>query len=144
MRIAKYIANSGYCSRRDAEKLVLKGIVYINKIRCNKPNTNVNLNDTILINNKIIKLENKIKLWKFYKPIKVICTNNVLSIEGEKNSEVNSNEDLIHKGISGKAFERRFKLDSDLEVRSASMSNGMLNVGLEYSEASKPTILEIQ
>ena len=76
--------------------------------------------------------------------IKVICTNNVLSIEGEKNSEVNSNEDLIHKGISGKAFERRFKLDSDLEVRSASMSNGMLNVGLEYSEASKPTILEIQ
>ena len=25
MRIAKYIANAGYCSRRDAEKLILSG-----------------------------------------------------------------------------------------------------------------------
>ena len=31
MRIAKYIANAGYCSRRDAEKLINKKIVYINK-----------------------------------------------------------------------------------------------------------------
>jgi molecular chaperone IbpA len=76
--------------------------------------------------------------------VKVICTNNVLSIEGDKKSEVHSNEDLIHKGISGKSFERRFKLDSDLEVKTASMDNGMLKVGLEYSEASKPTVLEIQ
>ena len=76
--------------------------------------------------------------------VKVICTNNVLSIEGDKKSEDNSNEDLIHKGISGKSFERRFKLDSDLEVKTASMDNGMLKVGLEYSEASKPTVLEIQ
>ncbi len=75
MRIAKYIANSGYCSRRDAEKLIIKGIVYVNHKICNKPNTNVHSNDLISINNKIIKLENIIKLWQFYKPIKVICTN---------------------------------------------------------------------
>ena len=75
MRIAKYISNSGYCSRRDAEKLILNGDVYINNKLCDKPNINVNLKDKISINNKVIKLNNQIKLWKFYKPIKIICTN---------------------------------------------------------------------
>ena len=31
MRIAKYISNSGVCSRREAEKLIKDGEVYINK-----------------------------------------------------------------------------------------------------------------
>ena len=99
--------------------------------------------NVVKVGNDGYRIEVALPGWE-KEQIKVICTNNVLSIEGEKNSEVNSNEDLIHKGISGKAFERRFKLDSDLEVKSASMDNGMLNVGLTYSEASKPTILEIQ
>jgi len=75
MRIAKYISNAGYCSRREAEKLILNGKVYINNVLCNKPNVNVNLNDKILIEKKLIKYEHNIKLWKFYKPSKVICTN---------------------------------------------------------------------
>jgi len=79
MRIAKYISNAGYCSRRDAEQLILNGKVYINNILCEKPNINVNLNDKILIGKKLIKLENKIKLWKIYKPPKVICSNKDLN-----------------------------------------------------------------
>ena len=75
MRIAKYISNAGYCSRRDAEKLILSGKVYINDVLCEKPNVNVNLNDKILIEKKLITYEHNIKLWKLYKPSKVICTN---------------------------------------------------------------------
>jgi|TARA_B110000116_G_scaffold250827_1_gene245463 23S rRNA pseudouridine2605 synthase len=75
MRIAKYISNSGHCSRRDAEKLISKGLVYINNILCDKPNINVKLSDKIVVEKKLIKLENSIKLWKIYKPTKVICTN---------------------------------------------------------------------
>ena len=75
MRIAKYIANAGYCSRRDAEKLILSGKVYINDILCEKPNVNVNANDKILIEKKLVKLKNNIKLWKIYKPPRIICTN---------------------------------------------------------------------
>jgi len=56
MRIAKYISNSGYCSRRDAEKLIYKKIVYINKKVCEVPNLNVSSDDIITINGKIIKL----------------------------------------------------------------------------------------
>ena len=75
MRIAKYISNAGYCSRRDAEKLILEKKVYVNSELCEKPNTNVNYNDKILVCGKIIKLDSKIKLWKLYKPTNVICTN---------------------------------------------------------------------
>ena len=75
MRIAKYISNAGYCSRRDAEKLIFNGEVYVNNAICMKPSLNVSINDKIKIGKKLIKLQNNIKLWKFYKPPKVICTN---------------------------------------------------------------------
>ena len=75
MRIAKYIANAGVCSRRDAEKLIEQKKVFINNIRCKHPSTLVTLKDKIIVNKKIITLESEVRLWKMYKPTKVICTN---------------------------------------------------------------------
>ncbi|PPR46727.1 MAG: Ribosomal large subunit pseudouridine synthase B [Alphaproteobacteria bacterium MarineAlpha5_Bin9] len=75
MRVAKYISNSGQCSRRDAEKLILDKKVEINGIICAKPNINVSSQDIIKVNGKIIKLINNLRLWKIYKPIKIICSN---------------------------------------------------------------------
>lgn len=75
MRIAKFISNAGVCSRRDAEKLILKGKVKINSVICNSLSTKVDLNDKIFVNNKNIKLDNTVRLWKMYKPIKYICSN---------------------------------------------------------------------
>ena len=76
MRIAKFISNAGICSRRNAEKLILEGKVIINNKICDKPNINVKLNDKILVNNKIISINKSIRVWKMYKPIKTICSNN--------------------------------------------------------------------
>ena len=75
MRIAKYIANSGICSRRDAEKLIQRKKVFINDICCEHPSTKVLINDKVIINEKIVKLDNRIRMWKMYKPPKIICTN---------------------------------------------------------------------
>ena len=75
MRIAKFISNAGFCSRRDAEKLVLEKKVYVNNKICEIPNINVNYDDKISVCGKIIKLSSQIKLWKLYKPTNVICTN---------------------------------------------------------------------
>ncbi len=75
MRIAKFISNAGICSRRNAEKLILKGKVIINNKVCDKPNINVKPNDKILVNNKIININKSIRVWKMYKPIKTICSN---------------------------------------------------------------------
>ena len=76
MRIAKYISNAGFCSRREAEKLIKKKKIFINGACCGHPSEKVDADDIIEINNKIIKLDIKIRLWKMYKPVKIICTNN--------------------------------------------------------------------
>jgi len=76
MRIAKYISNAGFCSRREAEKLIEQKKVFINNVCCNHPSEKVTTNDLISINKKVIKLESKVRIWKMYKPPKIICTNN--------------------------------------------------------------------
>ena len=75
MRIAKFIANAGYCSRREAEKLIEKRIVKINNNLCLHPSDIVSKNDKITIGTQIIEINETIKLWKLYKPIKYICSN---------------------------------------------------------------------
>jgi 23S rRNA pseudouridine2605 synthase len=76
MRIAKFISNAGICSRREAEKLISRRKVFINNICCEHPSSKVTEDDKITINNKAITIEKKIRLWKMYKPTKIICTNN--------------------------------------------------------------------
>ena len=74
MRIAKFIANAGFSSRREAEKLIEEKIVKINGELCLHPSEIVCKNDKITIGKKIIQMSENIRLWKMYKPIKYICT----------------------------------------------------------------------
>ncbi len=74
MRIAKFIANAGFCSRREAEKLIEKRLVKINNNICLHPSDIVSENDKIIVGKKIIKLNETLRLWKLYKPIKYICS----------------------------------------------------------------------
>ena len=74
--------------------------------------------------------------------ISVNVHKNILTIKGEK-KENNEGRGWVHKGISGKSFEKHLKLDNTLEVSSASMENGMLTIDLSYSPSSKPTSIPI-
>ena len=74
IRIAKYIANAGYCSRRDAEKFIEDRLVEINDKLCVHPSETVTEKDKVTVGKKTIKLNQTIKLWKIYKPIKYICS----------------------------------------------------------------------
>jgi molecular chaperone IbpA len=74
--------------------------------------------------------------------ISVNVHKNILTIKGEK-KENNEGRGWVHKGISGKSFEKHLKLDNALEVSSASMENGMLKIDLSYSPSSKPTSIPI-
>ena len=74
IRIAKYIANAGYCSRREAEKLIENRLVKINDRLCMHPSDTVTVKDKITVGKKVVKLNQAIKLWKLYKPIKYICS----------------------------------------------------------------------
>ena len=52
MRIAKFIANAGFCSRREAEKLIEDRLVKINNNLCLHPSETVNDSDKITIGKK--------------------------------------------------------------------------------------------
>jgi len=75
-RIAKSIASTGYCSRRDAEKLILMGEVKVNGKKILTPAFFVNKNDKITIKNILLQNSNKTELFIFYKPKGVIVSKN--------------------------------------------------------------------
>jgi len=59
-RLQKVIAESGICSRRKAEQLILDGKVKVNKEVIKELGTKVDFDDEILVENKPIKKEEKI------------------------------------------------------------------------------------
>lgn len=60
IRLNKYIANSGICSRRDADKYIESGLVEVNgKVIC-ELGSKVSPEDVVKFNGKIIKTEKKI------------------------------------------------------------------------------------
>ncbi|WP_339781068.1 pseudouridine synthase, partial [uncultured Thalassospira sp.] len=66
-RIAKRIARSGVCSRRDAEQLIKTGKVKLNGRRLDTPAVTVTDNDVILINEKPLPEKQKPRLWRLFK-----------------------------------------------------------------------------
>lgn len=73
IRINKYLAMSGICSRRDADKLILQGIVTING-KVASPGDKVNDSDTVHVGKKQAQSREKKVVLAFYKPKGVVCT----------------------------------------------------------------------
>ena len=72
-RLQKLIASSGYCSRRKAEELILKGKVMVNGIKITELGTKASFGDEILVEGNLIEYEEK-EYYLFYKPRGVVCT----------------------------------------------------------------------
>ncbi len=71
---------------------------------------------------------------------------NVLTVKGEKKSEDEGKEnEFLYRGIAARAFERRFQLADHVEVKGASLENGLLHVDLvrNIPEAMKPRKITI-
>ncbi|MBM5782852.1 MAG: rRNA pseudouridine synthase [Pelagibacterales bacterium] len=73
-RIAKVIAASGYCSRREAESLILEGRVKVNGVTIETPATfitdqSIKIDDKLINNNK-----QEARLWILHKPEGVLTT----------------------------------------------------------------------
>lgn len=73
IRLNKYIADSGICSRRKADELIEKGLVKVNGETA-LMGTKVSSSDEVSVNGKIIKpVEEKVYL-AFNKPVGITCT----------------------------------------------------------------------
>ncbi|MDP2699622.1 pseudouridine synthase [Thalassospira sp.] len=66
-RIAKRIARSGVCSRRDAERMISEGRVRLNGRRLDSPATTVTDADIILIDGKPLPKKEQPRLWRLFK-----------------------------------------------------------------------------
>lgn len=60
VRLNRYIASSGICSRRDADELISRGVVEINGVKTTELGTQVNPGDSVKVNGKTIKNERKV------------------------------------------------------------------------------------
>jgi len=71
---------------------------------------------------------------------------NTLTVKGKLNDdEATEGKEVLFRGIAGRAFERRFQLADHVEVRGASLENGLLHIELvrEIPDAMKPRKISI-
>ena len=77
--------------------------------------------------------------------IDVELKENVLTVKGERKREAPDATEYLHKGISNRDFTRTFPLAEHIEVRGASVKNGILTIYLEQlvPEENKPKKIQI-
>ena len=71
---------------------------------------------------------------------------NTLTIRGDKQTKTDEHKgETLYQGIAARAFERVFQLADFVQVKGASMENGLLHVDLvrEIPEAKKPRQIAI-
>ena len=73
-RVAKVIARSGFCSRREAEELIMEGRVKVNGVVIETPATIIT-DHSIKIDDKLLMEKKPPKIWVFHKPRGFITTN---------------------------------------------------------------------
>jgi len=77
--------------------------------------------------------------------IDLTVKDNTLIVSGRPAAEQQKNE-VLYRGIAGRAFERRFVLADHIVVDGADLNNGLLHVGLKrvVPEALKPRKIEVK
>ena len=79
--------------------------------------------------------------------LSIVAKENTLTIKGEKTVTEAGKEksEVLYRGIAARAFERVFQLADYVQVKDASLENGLLHVDLvrEIPEAKKPRTIAI-
>ena len=79
MRINKYIAQAGICSRRKADELIANGNVKINGAALREPGYEVADEDRVEVNGKLISAKQKPEYVLINKPLGMVTTGKHLS-----------------------------------------------------------------
>jgi len=77
--------------------------------------------------------------------LEVVVRDNILTITGRA-PQAEEGRSFLHRGIAGRAFERRFVLADHMVVEGANLENGLLQVDLKrvVPEALKPRRIAVQ
>ena len=76
VRINKFLSETGFCSRREADKLIEQGRVTINGV-VPEMGTKISSNDEVRVNGKLVRENRKKRIYlAFNKPAGIECTTN--------------------------------------------------------------------
>lgn len=75
MRINKYIATCGVCSRRKAEEYIKDGKVFVNGVKVEEFSKDISNQDVVKVNGKVISLKEEKLYFMLNKPIGYVTTN---------------------------------------------------------------------
>lgn len=73
-RIAKRLARAGVCSRREAERMIAAGRVWVDGKKLNSPAFNVTEANRITVDGKPVSAPEAPRLWRYHKPAGLITT----------------------------------------------------------------------
>ena len=161
LRIAKFIAQSGIASRRQAEKMILEKRVEVDGEIISSAALNINKESKVRVDGREIYKQKKLRVWSFFKPDGVIVTNrdnknrktiydilpknleNVISIGRlDINSEglillTNSGEFARYLELPVNNFERQYKVrvHGDVDFNKINLiEKGITIDGVSYSK----------
>jgi 23S rRNA pseudouridine2604 synthase len=115
VRINKYLSESGFCSRREADRLLEQGLVTIND-QLPELGTKVAPNDVVKVSGKIVSYANKKHIYlSFHKPPGIECTTNQ-NIKDNIIDYINYPERIFPIGRLDKASEGLIFMTSDGDI----------------------------
>lgn len=115
IRINKYIASCGICSRRDADKLIDEGKVFVNG-QLASAGQKVDGSETISVNGKVLSGPDKKVVLAFYKPVGITCTERDPHAEAVINDIVKYPVRVTYAGRLDKESEGLLLLTNDGEL----------------------------
>lgn len=74
-RIAKVMARAGLCSRRDAERWIADGRVFVNGKQLDSPALNISADDEVVVDGKTMPTKERTRLWLYHKPKGLVSSN---------------------------------------------------------------------
>ena len=132
-RINKYMSQCGYCSRREADRLIEKGEVWINGTLATM-GTKVMPGDTVMVHHTTITPCQKEYLLAFHKPAGIVCTTSKI----DKNNVIdylNFPERIYPVGRLDKDSEGLLIMTND-----GDLINGMMRARFSHEKEYKVTV----
>lgn len=115
-RINKFLSEAGYCSRREADRLIAEGKVTING-KIPEIGTKITNKDTIKVNGKLISQPSESPIYiAFNKPKGIVCTTDVKSEKNNIIDYIRHPKRIFHIGRLDKDSEGLIFLSNDGDI----------------------------
>lgn len=111
-RLNKYLADCGICSRREADRLIESGRVYVNG-RCAEMGMRISETDEVTVDGRSLPKQNAKVVLAFYKPLGVTCTEKDRHAEKTIRDVVNYSTRVTYAGRLDKDSEGLLLLTND-------------------------------